>query len=106
MRTSASPEARSNLLQGTRRVVDHKTVPDPSAFNRTKLVTQVEIRITNRGSSPTTAFVREGVEGYGREWTVTESTHPHQELGDRMMEFRLEVPANASVGLVYTVESR
>ena len=99
-------QGRSNLLQGTRRVVDRKTVPDPSAFNRTKLVTQVETRITNRGPSPATAFVREGVEGYGREWTVTESTHPHQKLGDRMMEFRLQVPANASVSLVYTVESR
>lgn len=99
-------QGRSNLLQGTRRVVDRKTVPDPSAFNRTKLVTQVETRITNRGPSPATAFVREAVEGYGREWTVSESTHPHQKLGDRMMEFRLQVPANASVSLVYTVESR
>jgi hypothetical protein len=99
-------QGRSNLLEGTRRVVDRKTVPDPSAFNPTKLVTQVEIRITNRGPNAATAFVREGVEGYGREWTVTESTHPHQKLGDRMMEFRLQVPANASVSLVYTVESR
>ncbi len=99
-------QGRSNLVQGTRRVVDRKTVPDPSSFNRTKLVTQVEIRITNRGSSPATAFVREGVEGNGREWTVTESTHPHQRLGDRMMEFRLTVPGNTSVSLVYTVESR
>jgi hypothetical protein len=99
-------QGRSNLLQGTRRVLDRKTVPDPSAFNRTKLVTQVEITITNRGPSPATAFVREAVEGYGREWTVTESTHPNQKLGDRMMEFRLPVPANASVKLAYTVESR
>jgi len=80
-------------------------MPDPSAFNHTRLVTQVEVVITNRGPSPATAFVREAVEGYGREWTVTESTHPHQRLGDRMMEFRLPVPANASVSLVYTVES-
>jgi hypothetical protein len=99
-------QGRSNLLQGTRRVVDRKTVPDPSAFNRTNLVTQVEAVLTNRGPSPTTAFVREAVEGYGREWNVTESTHPHQKLGDRMMEFRLSVPANASVTLAYTVESR
>jgi hypothetical protein len=99
-------QGRSNLLQGTRLVVDRKTMPDPSAYNRTKLVTQVEVVITNRGPSPATAFVREAVEGYGREWTVTESTHPHQKLGDRMMEFRLPVPANASVSLVYTVESR
>jgi hypothetical protein len=80
-------------------------MPDPSAFNGTKLVTQVEIVITNRGPSPSTAFVREAVEGYGREWTITECTHPHQRLGDRMMEFRLTVPANAIVSLAYTVES-
>jgi hypothetical protein len=98
-------QGRSNLLQGTRGVVDRKTMPDPSAFNHTKLITQVEVVITNRGPSPSTAFVREAVEGYGREWTVTESTHPHQRLGDRLMEFRLPVPANASVSLVYTVES-
>jgi len=99
-------QGRSNTLQGTRRVVNRKTVPDSSAFNREKLITQVEIVITNRGHSPATAFVREAVEGYGHEWTVTESTHPHKRLGDLMMEFRLSVPANASVSLAYTVESR
>lgn len=99
-------QGRSNVLQGTRRVVDRKTVPDPTAFNRAKLVTQVEVTILNRGDNPATAFVREAVEGYGREWTVTESTHSHQRLGDRMMEFTLAVPAKASVKLNYTVESR
>lgn len=99
-------QGRSNLLQGTRRVVDRKTVPDPSAPNGNKLVTQVETVITNHGARAVTALVREAVETYGREWTVIESTHPHQKLGARMMEFRLPVPANASVSLVYTVESR
>ena len=99
-------QGRSNLMQGSRRVVDRRTLPDPSAPNRTKLVTQVETVITNRSAKPATAFVREGVEGYGREWTVTESTHTYQKLGDHMMEFRLSVPANDSVRLVYTVESR
>jgi hypothetical protein len=61
-------QGRSNLLQDTRRVLDRKTVPDPSAFNRTKLVTEVEVVIANRGPNPSTAAVREGVEGYGREW--------------------------------------
>jgi len=99
-------QGRSNLLQGTRRVLDRKTVPDPSAFNRAQLVTQVEVVIANRGLNTTTAFVREAVESYGREWTVTESTHSYQKLGDRMMEFRFPVPAGASVRLAYTVESR
>ena len=99
-------QGRSSLVQGTRRVVDRKIVPDPTAFNRAKLVTQVEVVIANHGPKPATAFIREAVEGYGREWTVTDSTHTHQKLGDRMMEFRLSVPANASATLVYTVESR
>lgn len=99
-------QGRSNVMQGTRRVVDRKTVPDQSAVNRNKLVTQVEIVIHNRGTNPTPAFVREAAENYGREWTVTESTHPLQRLGDRMMEFRFVVPVNGSVKLVYTVESR
>jgi hypothetical protein len=38
--------------------------------------------------------------------TLTDSNHPHKKLGDRMMEFELSVPANGSVSLVYTVESR
>ena len=98
-------QGRSNQLQGTRRVLDRRNLPDPSALNRQKLVTQVEVVIVNHGPSPTTAFVREAVEGYGREWTVTESTHPQQKLGDSRMEFRLPVPGNGNVKLVYTVES-
>ena len=99
-------QGRSNLLQGTRRVLGRKTVADASALNGAKLVTQVEVVIANRGPNPGTAFVREAVESNGREWTVTESTHPNQRLGDRMLEFRLPVPANGSVRLAYTVESR
>src|SRR5205823_1188365 len=99
-------QGQSNLLQGTRRVLDRKTVPDPAALNRTKVVTQVEVVVTNRGTNAAQVFVREGVEGYGRGWAVTESTHAHQKLGDRMMEFRLAVPGNESVKLVYTVEIR
>jgi len=99
-------QGRSNVLQGTRRVLDRRTVPDPAAPNRNKLVTQVETVIANRGGRTVTAFVRDGIESYGRDWTVTESTHSHQKIGDRMLEFRLPVPANSSVSLVYTVESR
>jgi hypothetical protein len=99
-------QGRSNLIRGTRRVIDRKTVSDASAINRTKLVTQVEIVVVNGGPKPAPAFIREAIEGYGREWSVTESTHPHQKLGDRMIEFQFSVPANASISLVYTVESR
>ena len=99
-------QGRSNLLEGTRRILDRKTVPDPSAVNRSKVVTQVEVVITNHGANAATALVREGVDGNAREWNVTESSHPHQKLGDRMMEIKLTVPGNGSVTLDYTVESR
>ena len=100
-------QGRSNVLQGTRRVVDRREVPDSTARNHQKLVTQVEVTISNRSGDAATAFVREGVEnwGYG-EWTVTERSHPQKKLGDRMMEFRVEVPAKGSVKVAYTVEVR
>ena len=100
-------QGRSNVLQGTRRVVDRREVPDPAARNHMKLVTQVEVVISNRSGDAATAFVREGVEnwGYG-EWTVTESSHAQRKLGDRTMEFQVQVPPNGSVKTAYTVEVR
>ena len=100
-------QGRSNVLQGTRRVVDRREVPDSTARNHQKLITQVEVAISNRSSDAATAFVREGVEnwGYG-EWTVTETSHPQKKLGERMMEFRVPVPAKGSVKVTYTVEVR
>jgi hypothetical protein len=100
-------QGRSNELQGTRRVVDRREAPDSTARNHQKLVTQVEVVIGNRSTDAATAFVREGVEnwGYG-EWTVTESSHPHQKLGARMMEFRVQIPAKGIVKVAYTVEVR
>ena len=100
-------QGRSNVLQGTRRVVDRREVPDSTARNHQKSITQVEVTISNRSSDAATAFVREGVEnwGYG-EWTVTETSHPQKKLGERMMEFRVAVPAKGSVKVAYTVEVR
>jgi hypothetical protein len=100
-------QGRSNILQGTRRVVERRELTDPTARNHMKLSTVVEVVITNRGGDPATAFVREGIEnwGYG-DWTVTETSHPHQKLGDRMMEFRVPVPPKGAVKVAYTVEIR
>ena len=88
-------------------MVDRREVPDSTARNHQKLITQVEVAISNRSSDAATAFVREGVEnwGYG-EWTVTETSHPQKKLGERMMEFRVAVPAKGSVKVAYTVEVR
>jgi hypothetical protein len=100
-------QGRSNVLQGTRRVIDRREVTDSAARNHMKLVTRVEVVISNRGSDSAKAFVREGVEnwGYG-EWTVVESSQAQHKLGDRMMEFPVQVPAKGSVKVEYTVEVR
>jgi hypothetical protein len=100
-------QGRSNVLQGTRRIVDRREVADPAAPNRRKLITRVEVVIANRGLEASSAFVREGIEAWGSgEWAVAESSHKEQRLGDRTMEFKLPVPAKGSVKLEYTVESR
>jgi hypothetical protein len=99
-------QGRSNLLQATRRVLDRSTVPDPTVLNHFKLVTKIEVVIVNHGPAAAVAFIREGIEGYGRNWTVTESTDPYQKIGDLMIEFHLPVPGEDSVKLIYTVESR
>jgi len=97
-------QGRSNNLQGTRRVVERVQASDPD--NRYKLVTRVEVAIENRGAETETAFVREGVEHFGKgDWTVTQSSHPSKKLGDRSMEFKLTVPAKSQVKLAYTVET-
>jgi len=98
-------QGRSNNLQGTRRVVERVQVADTGG--RYKLVTRVELVIENRGGTPETAFVREGIENFGKsDWSVTESSNPSQKLGERSMEFKLTIPAKDHVKLTYTVETR
>lgn len=102
-------QGRSNVLQGTRRIVERRETPDPTARNpqREKLITRVEVVVTNRGATPSTAFVREGIEAWRNgEWTVTQSSHPYEKLGDRMLEFKLPVPAKGGVKLEYALEIR
>jgi len=102
-------QGRSNVLQGTRRVIERREAPDPlpGHSGHEKLVTRIEIVIANRGAVPSTAFVREGVEEWGdRSWTVTQTSHPQKKLSDRMIEFQLAVPAKDKVQLEYTVEIR
>jgi|SRR5271157_238746 len=100
-------QGRSSVLQGTHHVLDRREVPDASARNQRKLVTSVEVVISNRGPVASTAFIREGVENWGSgEWTVTQSSHPQQKLGDHEMEFKVSVPPAGSVKVEYTVETR
>jgi hypothetical protein len=100
-------QGHSNVLQGTRRVVDRRNLPEPSAPGQSKLVTEVEVVVSNRGPAASTAWVREGVESWGHgQWTVTRSSHPHEKLGDHELEFKLSVPPRGSVKVEYTVEAQ
>jgi hypothetical protein len=97
-------QGRSNVLQGTRRVVERRETSDSSGR---KLLTRIEVVITNRGAVDTTAFVREGIEQWRNGvWTVTESSHEHDRLGDQMIQFLLPVPGNSSTTLSYVAEAR
>ena len=102
-------QGRSTVVQGTRHILERREESDPlpGDSSHRKLVTTVGVVITNRDATPTTAYVREGIEEWRREeWTVTRTSHPQQKLSDRMIEFRLPAPARGSVRLEYTIEIR
>src|SRR2546423_11129083 len=66
-------QGRSATLFGTRRVLERRQV-EYRAVNgdtRTKLITTVEVVITNRGRLAAEAYIREGIEGFAdNQWTI------------------------------------
>jgi hypothetical protein len=101
-------QGRSSALLGTRRVlerrVDNYRRPDNTLDE--KLVTRVEVVITNRGAREAEAFVRERIEPYDdNQWRILESSLPHEQLGANLVQFRLRVPAGGAQTLTYTVET-
>jgi hypothetical protein len=86
-----------------RRVVNYR---DKNNENQDKLVTRVEVVLSNCGSKTAEAFVREGIERYDdNQWKIVESTVPDNErLGANTVQFKLNVPAGGKVTLIYTVE--
>jgi hypothetical protein len=98
----------SATLFGTRRVLERRVV---SYFdknenkNRDKLVTRVEVVLSNRGSQPAEAFVREGIERYAdNQWKIVESPIPSEGLGANTVQFKVSVPAGGKTTILYTVE--
>lgn len=101
-------QGRSSTLLGTRRVLERRA----ESYNREsgstdeRLITRVEVVITNRGAREKEAFVRERVEPYDDNvWRVVESSAPSEKLGANLIQFRLKVPAGGAVTLTYTVET-
>jgi hypothetical protein len=100
-------QGRSATLFGTRRVLDRQNVNyrDKDGNGQDKLVTKVEVELTNRGAQPAEAFVREGIErDDNNQWKIVESTFPSERLAANTVQFKVQVPARGKTKIVYTVE--
>jgi hypothetical protein len=100
-------QGRSGTVFGTRRVLDRRVVNyrDKDNNSHDKLVTRIEVVLTNRGTQPAEAFVREGIERYDdNQWKIIESTSPNETLGANTVQFKAVVPAGGKTTLVYVVE--
>lgn len=68
-------------------------------------MTRIEVVLTNRGTRPAEAFVREGIERHDdNQWKIVDSTAPSERLGANTVQFKVEVPAGGKTTIVYTVE--
>jgi hypothetical protein len=102
-------QGRSSTLLGTRKVVDRSEVELGNIIRgrSTKLVTTVEVVLTNRGPVPAEAYVREGIEQFGdNKWEITTSSHPSEKLAANTVQFKVTVPAGGRTTVTYTVESK
>lgn len=102
-------QGKSSILYGTRRIVERREVRYKTADDNTreKLVTKVEVVLTNRSSVANEAFIREGVESYdNNQWAIIESSAPHEKLGASSFQFKVQVPAAGKVTVTYTLETK
>jgi hypothetical protein len=102
-------QGRSSTLFGTRRVLERRQVEyrNQDGDSRHKIVTRVEVVLTNRGALEAEAFVREGVEPYGDNlWEVLESSAPVERLAANTFQMRVRVPAGGATTVAYTVETK
>lgn len=100
-------QGRSATLFGTRRVLERRVVNyrDKDGSSEDKLVTRVEVVLTNRGRQRAEAFVREGIERYDdNQWKIVESATKSEPLGANTVQFNVDVPAGGTMTIVYTVE--
>lgn len=101
-------QGRSATLFGTRRVLERRVINyrDKQDNSRDKLVTKIEIVLTNRGVLAAEAFVRETIERYDdNQWKVVESTPTGEILGANTYQFKVSVPAGGKTTIVYVVEN-
>ncbi len=102
-------QGRSSTLFGTRRILERRQVEfkNEQGSTRYKIVTRVEIVLTNRGALEAEALVREGVEPYNdNQWTVVEPSAPAERLSANTFQMRVRVPAGGKTTVTYTVENK
>ncbi|HEX6182723.1 MAG TPA: hypothetical protein VFZ44_02350 [Pyrinomonadaceae bacterium] len=103
-------QGRSSTLFGTRRILERRQVEYKTEDGNTryKIVTRVEVVLTNRGTLEAEAFVREGVEPYGdNRWDILQSSAPTERLGANTFQMRVRVPGGGRATTVtYTVETK
>lgn len=102
-------QGRSATLFGTRRILERRVVNyrDKNNESQDKLVTRVEVILSNRGALAAEAFVRESIERYDDNmWKITDSSPANGErLGANTVQFKVSVPAGGKTTIVYTVEN-
>jgi hypothetical protein len=97
----------SATLFGTRRVLEHRVenYSDKDGHSHDKLITKVEVVLTNRGTQPAEAYVREGIERHDdNQWKIVDSSTTSERLGVNTVQFKVTVPAGNKTTIVYTVE--
>jgi hypothetical protein len=86
-----------------RRVISYR---DKDNNSHDKLVTRIEVVLSNRGALEAEAFVRETIERYDdNQWKIVESTTPNETLGANTVQFKVKVAAGGKTTIVYVVEN-
>ncbi len=101
-------QGRSATLFGTRRILERRVInyKDTNNNSHAKLVTRVEVILSNRGKLSAEAMVREGIERYDdNQWKIVESSTQSEPLGANTVQFKVQVPAGGKTTILYTVES-
>jgi hypothetical protein len=102
-------QGRSSTVFGTRRVMERRQFEYRSeeGHTRYRLVTKIEVELSNRGSRPVEAFIRDGIEAHGENrWAIIESSTQTETLAANAIQMRVQVPAGGKTLATYTVESK
>ncbi|MBC7932171.1 MAG: hypothetical protein H7Z38_16555 [Rubrivivax sp.] len=102
-------QGRSATLFGTRRVLERRQIEykNQEGNSRYKLITRIEVVLTNRGARASEAFVREGLEPFAEnQWTILESSHTTERLAANSIQMKVQVPAGGKTTVTYTVETK